>query len=154
MLFKASYFTLIAGHGIGRTSLNAFDNALHNAGVGNYNLIKVSSILPPLCKQSVNIGVPQGSLLPVAYGSISSSNIGEEIVASVGIGIPVDSSNIGVIMEYASKERYVDADKIVRRMIEDAMRERNIPVSEILLKSCRHTVHDKFSCAFAAVALW
>ena len=36
-----------AGHAEGGTTLNAFDNALLAAGIGNINLIKVSSILPP-----------------------------------------------------------------------------------------------------------
>src|SRR5688500_13102541 len=36
-----------AGHSEGGTTLNAFDNALLVAGIGNINLIKVSSILPP-----------------------------------------------------------------------------------------------------------
>jgi arginine decarboxylase len=36
-----------AGIAEGSTPLNAFDNALLAAGIGNVNLIKVSSILPP-----------------------------------------------------------------------------------------------------------
>lgn len=154
MLFKATHFTLVAGTGTGHTALNAFDNALQDAGVGDYNLIRVSSILPPLCKKSIDINVPQGALLPVAYSSICSANIGEEIVAAVGIGIPSDSNNIGVIMEYSSKGTSVDAEKIVKQMVEDAMNNRNIQIADILLKSCRNIVHNEYGCAFAAVALW
>ena len=36
-----------SGTGIGHTKLAAFDAALHAAGVSNYNLIKLSSIIPP-----------------------------------------------------------------------------------------------------------
>ena len=39
-----------AGRAEGGTTLNAFDNALLAAGIGNINLIKVSSILPPRCR--------------------------------------------------------------------------------------------------------
>ena len=35
------------GHAEGGTPLNAFDNALLAAGIGNINLVKVSSIIPP-----------------------------------------------------------------------------------------------------------
>lgn len=35
-----------SGHAEGITELNAFDNALLNAGIGNLNLIKLSSIVP------------------------------------------------------------------------------------------------------------
>lgn len=36
-----------AGTGKGHTKLAAFDAALHEAGVHNYNLIRLSSIIPP-----------------------------------------------------------------------------------------------------------
>src|SRR5206468_7432297 len=36
-----------AGNAEGSTPLNAFDNALLAAGIGNINLVRISSILPP-----------------------------------------------------------------------------------------------------------
>lgn len=41
---------LTSGVGRGTTKLNALDNALLNAGIGNFNLFKVSSIIPPNAK--------------------------------------------------------------------------------------------------------
>ena len=41
---------LTSGVGIGATKLNAFDNALLNAGIGNFNLSPVSSVIPPKAK--------------------------------------------------------------------------------------------------------
>lgn len=38
---------VVAAAGKGRTLLSAFDNALNKAGVCNYNLIPLSSIIPP-----------------------------------------------------------------------------------------------------------
>jgi arginine decarboxylase len=38
---------IISGKGIGSTRLSAFDAALFDAGVHNYNLIYLSSIIPP-----------------------------------------------------------------------------------------------------------
>lgn len=38
---------ITAGTGVGTTELAAFDNALVNAGVANFNLIYLSSVLPP-----------------------------------------------------------------------------------------------------------
>ena len=40
------------GIGIGPTQLSAFDSALNNAGVANYNLLKLSSVIPPKSKNS------------------------------------------------------------------------------------------------------
>ncbi len=36
-----------AGNGVGPTELSAFDHALVNAGVANFNLVYLSSVLPP-----------------------------------------------------------------------------------------------------------
>lgn len=154
-MYKPTQFTIVAGCGAGHTALNAFDNALQNAGVGNYNLIKVSSILPPFSTEANNVlGIPQGALLPVAYSTICSSTIGEEIVATIGVGIPSDPNNIGVIMEYSSIVSSVDAEEIVRKMVQDAMNNRNIQIANILLKSSRIIVQNEYDCAFAAIALW
>src|SRR3972149_6712404 len=44
---KVTKVAATAGSAEGATPLNAFDNALLAAGIGNINLIKVSSIVPP-----------------------------------------------------------------------------------------------------------
>ena len=41
---------IASGTGSGPTKLSAFDAALHAAGVANYNLIRLSSIVPPKSK--------------------------------------------------------------------------------------------------------
>ncbi len=38
---------IASGIGTGPTKLSAFDAALHHAGVANYNLIRLSSVIPP-----------------------------------------------------------------------------------------------------------
>jgi len=43
------------GIGIGPTELSAFDQALVNAGVANYNLIYLSSVLPPGSKVNFEV---------------------------------------------------------------------------------------------------
>jgi len=47
---------LSSGTGRGHTKLAAFDAALHEAGVANYNLIRLSSIIPP--GSSVEVSKP------------------------------------------------------------------------------------------------
>ena len=44
---QVTKMSVTAGTAEGGTTLNAFDNALLVAGIGNVNLIKVSSIVPP-----------------------------------------------------------------------------------------------------------
>lgn len=150
---KLEHLYICAGVGRGETLLTAFDQALRNAGVGDYNLLKVSSIVPPGAKVSQTIEVPKGSLLPIAYGSISSTDKGEVISAAVSVALPVDETQVGVIMEfsgYTSEER---AREIVRRMAEEAMQYRGIAVRDIIVKSASARIEGPTS-VFAGVALW
>ena len=50
MAYEPHYYTLVSGIGKSQFPLVAFDNALRDAGIGDYNLVRVSSILPPNCK--------------------------------------------------------------------------------------------------------
>lgn len=154
MLFKAKFYTMVAGKGRGKTQLTAFDNALQYAKVGDYNLIKVSSILPPKAEESKNIVVEKGSILPIAYGNIVSEEIGKEIVAAVGVGIPKNQEEIGVIMEYSGYEGKEQAELKVKNMIEEAMENRKIEILEIKCISSSCIIDSGINCVFAGIALW
>lgn len=145
-------FTLVAGASEGPTRLNAFDNALLRAGIGNLNLVKISSILPPGAREEAVLAVEPGSLVPTAYGSIQSETPGELISAAVGVGIgPGDS--YGVIMEFSGRCGVQEAETAVDRMLEEAFRERGVPLERKIFRAVEHRV-EKIGCALAAVALW
>ena len=98
MLPTPRRFTLVAGSAEGDTQLTAFDKALLVAGVGNLNLIRVSSILPPGAEFIQQVDILPGSLTPIAYGTISSEVPGRLISAAIGVG--AISGSFGVIMEF------------------------------------------------------
>ena len=135
----------------GESKLTAFDGALLKARVGNTNLLRVSSILPPGCEYEPDLVVPPGSLLPIAYGSIVSDVPGEIISAAVAVGITPDS--FGVIMEFSGKCSQAEAEKQVTLMVEEAFRVRGIELKEIKVAAVEHKV-EKIASAFAAVPLW
>src|ERR1700682_2286062 len=92
-----------SGSAEGATSLNAFDNALLAAGIGNINLVKVSSILPP---EAAVIDLPRlrpGAIVPTAYAAMTSEVPGEVVAAAVGWARPTDPKCKGVIMEFHDK---------------------------------------------------
>ena len=66
-----------AGTAEGSTPLNAFDNALLAAGIGNINLVRVSSILPPGVELVSLPKIKPGAIVPTAYASMSSEVPGE-----------------------------------------------------------------------------
>lgn len=142
--------SLVKGKAEGRTALNAFDNALLAAGIGNLNLIKVSSIVPPQAKLIELPDIPAGSLTPTVYSPIISSTPGELLSACVGAGF---SNDIGLIYEYAHKGTAQVAEEIVKKMIEAGMNKRGLPLKSLHLISSEHQV-ERIGCALAAAVLW
>jgi len=151
MLPTQKRFKIVAGSAEGDTLLNSFDNALLEAGIGNVNLVRISSILPPQAEYAPDMVIPPGSLVPTAYGYVISEKPGEKIAACVGIGFSSDT--FGVIMEYAGKGSKEDAEAKIKAMLESAFAARNMPLVDVKLASTEHVV-QKTGCAFAAVALW
>ena len=54
----AQRFKITSGKGAAEHGINAFDFALMNAGISDYNLVKISSILPPRSTESA-VGIPK-----------------------------------------------------------------------------------------------
>ncbi len=146
-------FFLAAGGSEGMTPLNAFDNALMDAKVGNTNIIKMSSILPPSCRKIRPVKLPYGTLVPAAYASKTSSILGEMIASGVAVAIPKNPSLPGLIMEYSGSGYKKEVEEIVRNMAEEGMRHRGYEVKEILSKAIQRKV-KKCAATFAAVVLW
>ena len=146
-------FFLVSGEGEGSTPLNAFDMALLNSGIGNTNLVRMSSIVPPACKKIKPVKLPFGALVPVAYASISSDIPGEIISAAVAVAIPEDNSKPGLIMEYSARGHIEEIENIARRMAEEGMSSRGEKIRNIAFQSMEHKV-NKIGNAFAAVVLW
>lgn len=137
----------------GFTELNAFDAALINAGVGNTNLVRMSSILPPHCEEVPPVKLPQGSLVPVAYSAISSSEPGAVITAAVAVAYPEDEDHCGLIMEYHDFGPEGVVEEKVRRMALEGMKFRGQKVKDVRSAAAEHTVLET-GAAFAAVVLW
>lgn len=152
MLPTPGKFTLVAGSAEGITRLNAFDNALLTSGIGNLNLLKVSSILPPGATEAQTVDMPPGSLVPTAYGAIESDVEGEILAAAVAVGVAADGGS-GVIMEFSGRCSAQEALEQVEEMTREAFRQRGRELSTIRSRATEHRVRH-IGCALAAVALW
>ncbi len=152
MLATPTKFTLVSGSGEGKTSLNAFDRALLLSGLGNLNLIKVSSILPPGTQYQEKIEIPFGSLVPTAYGSLTSTKPGVTIAAAVAVGIPA-TDTFGVIMETSDYCSKLEIEKRITEMVIEAFTIRNMDYQEIKVCAVEHKVID-CGAVFAGLALW
>jgi arginine decarboxylase len=141
-----------AGHAEGGTALNAFDNALLAAGIGNINLVKISSILPPDVPVIDLPKLTPGALIPTAYAALTSEVPGETIAAAVGYAVPDDSAKNGVIMEFHGHATREQAEEAIRAMLDEAFRVRGEPIREMKVFAVEHTV-ERVGCALAAVTL-
>jgi len=146
---KKYFVTAAAAEGL--TKLNAFDNALLAARIGNVNIIRVSSILPPGTEYDPDLVFPPGSLVPTAYGYITSDVPGELIAAAVGVGISRES--FGVIMEFSGWCTREEAQAKVEQMIREAFARRGMVVVQTKVAAVEHRV-ERTGCALAAVPLW
>ena len=141
-----------AGHAEGGTSLNAFDNALLVAGIGNINLVKISSILPPDVPVIELPKIKLGALIPTAYAAMTSEVPGEIVAAAVGYALPDDPAKNGVIMEFHGQASREAAEAQIRAMLEEAFRVRGEPIRELKVFAVEHTV-ERIGCALAAITL-
>jgi arginine decarboxylase len=141
-----------AGHAEGGTILNAFDNALLAAGLGNINLIKVSSIVPPDVEIVELPKIKPGALVPTAYAAMTSDVPGQTVAAAVGYALPDDPAKPGVIMEYHDLADRRTAERSIRAMLEEAFRVRGEMIRELKVFVAEHTV-ERVGCAVAAIAL-
>lgn len=104
-----------SGTGVGPTELSAFDHALVNAGVANFNLIYLSSVLPPKSEiivqdQPVQPDGNWGDRLYVVMAQMRTSQRNQEVWA--GIGWMQDSeTKKGMLVEHEGhSESEVRAD--------------------------------------------
>lgn len=126
--------------GIASTELSAFDNALFNAGIANYNLIYLSSVIPPNSTivlhedgiQETDMPGTWGDKLYVVMAQKRTSVAGE--IASAGIGWvqdPVTKKGLFVEHEGHSED---EVKNLITRSLTDLMKTRGIDFGEIQMQ--------------------
>lgn len=137
-LLEVSKLYLVAGKAEGGTLLNAFDNALLDAGIGNVNLIKVSSIVPPGAEVVLERPVlPRGALVPCVYAERTSDVPSERIAVALAVGLAEDG--FGIVME-SEGETAEEALTKATKMVEEAFNVRELPLKRIFQVSTEHKV--------------
>jgi len=154
MIFKTpTQYFLVSGASDGCTPLNAFDSALLRAGIGNTNIVKMSSIVPPHCQRVSPVALPPGALVPAAYASLTSDVPGELISAGVALALPHDEERNGLIMEYSAKGDRAKIEETVRTMAVEGMRLRGWEIKELKSIAVEYKV-KKVGAVLAAIVLW
>jgi len=92
--------------GVGRHKheLQSFEMALRDAGIEKFNLVSVSSILPPGCPivtrdEGIAALVP-GQIVHVVLARNSTSEPNRQVAASIGCAVPADGTHYGYLSEH------------------------------------------------------
>ena len=104
MSYVPSQLCLTKGRGTHREKLTSFELALRDAGIASFNIVSVSSIVPPNCKL---IPAKRGLALltpgEIVYCVLARSQTCESnrlIASSIGVAIPKDRSRYGYLSEH------------------------------------------------------
>ena len=111
---------LTKGVGRHREKLTSFEMALRDAGLAEFNLVRVSSIFPPGCKLIAKkrglTYLRSGQVLFVVMSENSSNEPHRMMAASIGIAIPKEEKQYGYLSEHHS---YGETDKRAGDYAED-----------------------------------
>lgn len=142
---------ITSGKAEGPSELNAFDNALLDAGIGNVNLIKVSSIIPAHSEFVELPFLKPGDMVKCVLANETSNKRGDKITAVVAVAI---SDDFGCVAELSGVNK--DPKAVKKRavfMVKEMMKIRNIKIKEIIIGEKSHTVENQGSVVAAVVYL-
>jgi arginine decarboxylase len=99
---KKVFFT--RGVGSDKAKLTSFELALRDAGIAQFNLVRVSSIYPPNCclvsrEEGLQLLEP-GQILFVVIAEMATNEAGRRIASSVGVARPTDQERYGYLSEH------------------------------------------------------
>ena len=104
MSFVPKSVFFVTGKGYHKSKLGSFEQALRNAEIAIYNLVKVSSILPPYCLEiPKDDGLAQlrpGQIIYAVLSRVSSNEYNRLISASIGVAKPADTRTYGYLSEH------------------------------------------------------
>lgn len=143
--------SIVSGSSEGKSKLEAIDNAMLKAGIGNLNIVEVSSVLPLKCKIIDLPEMKPGTITPAAVTKISSGERGTKIAASVSAAVSQNSH--GMISEFKGTGLNKDeAEKKSRSIAKNMMKERNLEIQKIKTATADHVVKN-IGAVIAAVVL-
>jgi arginine decarboxylase len=142
---------IVSGKDEGPTKLNAFDNALSKAGIGDVNLIKVSSMLAGNAEIQELPKLKAGAMVNCVLSEITSDNPGDEITAVIGVAI---GEKLGCVVETAGVNE--DLDELIGKaenMVRYMMDKRGVEIKDLIIEYSTTKVKDIASAIVSVVYL-
>jgi len=141
-----------SGTGTGPTTLAAFDSALNDVGIANYNLLLLSSVIPPQTDVTIHDGriseaMPGtwGDRLYVVMAEQRTDTAGEEVWAGVG-WVQDPETGRGLFVEHEGHSESKVRDDI-RKTLGALMETRKVDFGPIHMQVVGTTCTDEPACA-------
>ena len=129
---------IVSGKDEGPKKLNAFDNALSDAGIGDVNLIKVSSMLAGNAEIVELPELSPGAMVNCVLAEVTSDVPGEEITATVAVAI---GEKLGCVVETSGRNRHPDEiNKEAKEMVTYMMDRRGEEIKNLIVETSTTTV--------------
>lgn len=143
---------ITSGKGEGSTQLSAFDSALFEAGIANFNLLKLSSVIPPksrlVIKQYDNNGTKgYGDRLYVVIAEKRETEKGRE--AWSGIGWVQAKDGRGLFVEHHGSQQ-AEVIRLINGSLTDMVKYRKQKYGNIHYQVVGTRCEDKPVCALVA----
>ncbi|WP_309139851.1 pyruvoyl-dependent arginine decarboxylase [Nocardia cyriacigeorgica] len=144
---------IAAATGTGSTALSAFDAALCELGVGEANLIRLSSVIPPGARlersERINTPVRWGDRLYCVYAVGHAHTAGE--CAAAGIGWTMRADGAGLFVEHEAATA-VEAEHLVRASLADMTDQRCGDFGPVRLHTTETRSEGRPACAVVLAA--
>ena len=142
---------IVSGKDEGPTKLNAFDNALSNAGIGDVNLIKVSSMLSGNAEICELPKLKPGAMVNCVLSSITSDNPDDEIAVVVAVAI---GDELGCVVETSGINKNLnDLLEEAENMVKYMMEKRKVEIKDLIVEYSTTHVKNIASCIASVVYL-
>lgn len=141
--------SLTKGKSEGPTKLNAFDNALLDANIGNVNLIPVSSMLPPNTQVIDMPELKPGEMTNCVLSHQYSETPGDTIAAVLAYA---QAEQMGCVIETTGINKSVkELEDEARFMAEYMIEKRELEIIDYKSVIQTHTVENKASVVAALI---
>lgn len=142
---------IVSGKDEGPTKLNAFDNALSDAGIGDVNLIKVSSMLAGNAEIEKLPKLKAGAMVNCVLSEITSDKHGDQITAVIAVAI---GEELGCVVETTGTNK--DTDDLIdeaKMMVEYMMEKRDVEIKDLIIESSTAVVENTASVVASVIYL-
>ena len=132
------------------SELNAFDLALKNAGIAQCNLVSVSSVLPPGCKEIEWKQMPTGAITHAVVARMNAE--GEAIIGAGIVWAWEEDKKYGIVAETYGYTNKKALEKTLQWKIREMAKIRELEIGKINYRMETLKVPAKnYGCVIAAL---